>query len=102
MWVIWLKSERDCAEAPSMRFERLVIEADENTFSLDFHPRLTVISGVGRLEHEGLISELVGSGAVSVADVRAACGASSDCGSCANTIRSMVQQGRGSSVAVTL
>jgi len=44
-----------------MRFERLVIEADENTFSLDFHPRLTVISGVGRLEREGLISELVGS-----------------------------------------
>jgi hypothetical protein len=28
---------------------------------LDFHPRLTVISGVGRLEREGLISELVGS-----------------------------------------
>lgn len=48
------------------------------------------------------ISELVGSGAASVADVRAACGASSDCGSCANTIRSMVQQGRGSTVAVTL
>ena len=44
-----------------MRFERLVIEAEENTFSLDFHPRLTVISGVGRLEREGLISELVGS-----------------------------------------
>ncbi len=44
-----------------MRFERLVIEADENTFSLEFHPRLTVISGVGRLEREGLISELVGS-----------------------------------------
>ncbi len=44
-----------------MRFERLVIEADENTFSLDFHPRLTVICGVGRLEREGVISELVGS-----------------------------------------
>ena len=44
-----------------MRFERLVIEADENTFSLDFHPNLTVISGVGRLEREGLISEMVGS-----------------------------------------
>ncbi|MGZ0218466.1 MAG: hypothetical protein ACKVIY_05525, partial [Acidimicrobiales bacterium] len=28
---------------------------------MDFHPRLTVISGVGRLEREGLISELVGS-----------------------------------------
>jgi len=44
-----------------MRFERLVIEAGENTFTLDFHPRLTVISGVGQLEREGLISELVGS-----------------------------------------
>lgn len=70
-WVIWLKSERDCAEAPSMRFERLVIEADENTFSLDFHPRLTVISGVGRLEREGLISELVGSLSSSRAGVHA-------------------------------
>jgi hypothetical protein len=43
-----------------MRFERLVIEAGDNTFNLDFHQRLTVISGVGRLEREGLISELVG------------------------------------------
>ncbi len=54
-----------------MRFERLVIEADENTFSLDFHPRLTVISGVGRLEREGLISELVGSLTSSRAGVHA-------------------------------
>lgn len=54
-----------------MRFERLVIEADENTFSLDFHPRLTVISGVGRLEREGLISELVGSLSSSRAGVHA-------------------------------
>jgi len=43
-----------------MRFERLVIEAEDNTFSLEFHPRLTVISGVGRLEREGLTTELVG------------------------------------------
>lgn len=54
-----------------MRFERLVIEADENTFSLDFHPQLTVISGVGRLEREGLISELVGSLTASRAGVHA-------------------------------
>ena len=54
-----------------MRFERLVIEADENTFSIDFHPRLTVISGVGRLEREGLISELVGSLSSSRAGVHA-------------------------------
>lgn len=54
-----------------MRFERLVIEADENTFSLEFHPRLTVISGVGRLEREGLITELIGSLSSSRAGVHA-------------------------------
>lgn len=43
-----------------MHFERLVIEAGENTFTLDLHARLTVIAGVGRLEREGLVSELVG------------------------------------------
>lgn len=43
-----------------MRYERLVIEADENTFTLDLHPRLTVIAGVGRLEREGLTNELIG------------------------------------------
>jgi len=43
-----------------VNFERLVIEAGENTFTLDLHPRLTVIAGVGRLEREGLVSELVG------------------------------------------
>jgi len=54
-----------------MRFDRLVIEADENTFSLEFHPRLTVIGGVGRLEREGLITELVGSLSASRAGVHA-------------------------------
>lgn len=43
-----------------MHFERLVIEAGDNTFTLDLHPRLTVIAGVGRIEREGLVSELVG------------------------------------------
>lgn len=55
----------------NMRFDRLVIEADENTFSLEFHPRLTVIGGVGRLEREGLITELVGSLSSSRAGVHA-------------------------------
>lgn len=54
-----------------MRFDRLVIEADENTFSLEFHPRLTVIGGVGRLEREGLITELIGSLSSSRAGVHA-------------------------------
>lgn len=43
-----------------MRYERLVIEAGENVFSLDLHPRLTVIAGMGRLEREGLAGELIG------------------------------------------
>ena len=43
-----------------MRLERLVIEADQTTFALDLHPRLTVIGGVGRLERDGLVNELVG------------------------------------------
>lgn len=43
-----------------MRFERLVIEAGENTFTLDLHPQLTVIGGVGQIERDGLINEIVG------------------------------------------
>lgn len=54
-----------------MRFERIVIEAGDNTFSLEFHKRLTVISGVGRVEREGLISELVGSLSATRAGVHA-------------------------------
>ena len=33
-----------------MRVERLVIEAGENSFTLDLHPRLTVVAGMGRVE----------------------------------------------------
>jgi hypothetical protein len=43
-----------------MRVERLVIEAGRNTFALDLHPRLTVVAGMGRLERESLIGEIVG------------------------------------------
>ena len=43
-----------------MQFERLVIEAGSNTFSLALHPRLTVIAGLGQLERDSLIGELVG------------------------------------------
>jgi len=59
-WATRLKSAPERADRNLMRFERLVIEADDNTFSLEFHPRLTVISGVGRLEREGLTTELIG------------------------------------------
>lgn len=43
-----------------MRYERLVIEAGSNTFTLDLHPRLTVIAGVGRSERDALVAELLG------------------------------------------
>jgi len=43
-----------------VHFERLVIEAGADTFSLDLHPRMTVIAGVGRPERDGLITELIG------------------------------------------
>lgn len=44
-----------------MRYERLVIDAGQDkTFALDFHPRLTVVTGVGQAERDGLMSELVG------------------------------------------
>ena len=43
-----------------MRFERLIIEAGSATFNLDLHQRLTVIAGVGRLEREALMGELLG------------------------------------------
>ena len=43
-----------------MRYERLVIQAGSNSFTLNLHPRLTVIAGVGQLERESLIGELVG------------------------------------------
>ncbi len=42
-----------------MHFEKLVIEAGQQTFSLDLHARVTVVAGVGRLERDGLINELV-------------------------------------------
>ncbi|MCX7622107.1 MAG: hypothetical protein N2037_14895, partial [Acidimicrobiales bacterium] len=43
-----------------MHFERLVVEAGRSAFGLSLHPGLTVISGVGPLEREGLVNDLVG------------------------------------------
>jgi hypothetical protein len=43
-----------------VRFERMVIEAGSNTFSLIAHPRLTVIAGVGHVERDALVAELLG------------------------------------------
>ncbi len=43
-----------------MRVERLVIEAGENTLTLELHPRLTVVAGMGQVERESLVGELIG------------------------------------------
>lgn len=43
-----------------MRLERLVIEAGDNTFTLDLHPRLTVVAGMGSVERESLVGEVIG------------------------------------------
>jgi hypothetical protein len=43
-----------------VRYERLVIQAGSTSFTLELHPRLTVIAGLGQLERESLIGELVG------------------------------------------
>lgn len=43
-----------------MRYQRLILEAGANAVTVRFHPRLTVIAGVGRAEREGLVGELLG------------------------------------------
>ncbi len=48
------------ADAWIVRYERLVIEGGGASYALDFHPRLTVISGVGQIERDGIVNELVG------------------------------------------
>ncbi len=43
-----------------MQFERLVIESGDNSIAFDLHPRLTVISGLGQMERDGLVNEFIG------------------------------------------
>lgn len=43
-----------------MQYTRLVIEEGATTFSLSFHPRLTVVAGVEAGARKGLVSELIG------------------------------------------
>ena len=49
------------ADEQSVKFERLVLESGDNQTTLDLHPQLTVVSGLGPVEREGLMGELVGS-----------------------------------------
>lgn len=43
-----------------MRYQRLILEAGPNAVTVRFHPKLTVIAGVGRAERESLAAELLG------------------------------------------
>lgn len=43
-----------------MRFQRLLLESAGATVNVDLHPRLTVVAGVGELERESLVTELLG------------------------------------------
>jgi hypothetical protein len=43
-----------------VRHERLVLEADGTSVTLDLHPRLTVLAGVGPQERRALAAELLG------------------------------------------
>ena len=43
-----------------MQYTRLVIEDGTTTFSLSFHPRLTVVSGLDADARKGLVAELIG------------------------------------------
>src|SRR3954468_17366191 len=48
------------ADSSVVRYERLILEAGPNAVTVRFHPRLTVIAGVGRSERESLVGELLG------------------------------------------
>jgi hypothetical protein len=43
-----------------VRYQRLILEAGPNAVTVRFHPRLTVIAGVGRAERESIVAELLG------------------------------------------
>lgn len=58
-WVIRLKVEALRSEFPYVHFERLVIEAGGNTFTLQLDQHMTVVSGMQPLERDGLATELV-------------------------------------------
>jgi len=43
-----------------VRYQRLILEAGSNAVTVRFHPRLTVIAGVGRQERDLLVTEVLG------------------------------------------
>jgi hypothetical protein len=56
-----LKLSISSADCPFVRYQRLILEAGDNAVTVRFHPRLTVIAGVGRPERELLVTEILGS-----------------------------------------
>src|SRR4051794_14395182 len=44
----------------AVQYTRLVIEEGATTFSLSFHPRLTVVAGLDAGARKGLVAELIG------------------------------------------
>jgi hypothetical protein len=56
-----LKTHAGRADDGDVRVDRLAIDGGEGaTFTLDLHPRLTVVAGIGRAERDSLVAELVG------------------------------------------
>lgn len=47
-------------DAAVVQCARLILEAGPNHVTVPFHPRLTVVAGVGRAERESLVGELIG------------------------------------------
>lgn len=43
-----------------MRINRVAVESGDRTFAIDLSPDVTVVAGVGRLERDGLVNELIG------------------------------------------
>lgn len=43
-----------------MKFSRLAVQASDQTIDISFHPRLTVVTGVGSTTRESMIQELLG------------------------------------------
>ena len=56
-----LKPGHESVDLFHVRYQRLILEAGRNAVTVRFHPRLTVIAGVGRQERELLVTELLGS-----------------------------------------
>ena len=47
-------------DSNQVRWERLILSSPDSTVTVRFHPRLTVVVGVGPLEREGVTSEVLG------------------------------------------